>query len=111
MDDEKTIAELIAEDEDNDEAIDEAKDKLEDADDVDADEVMREDEAEGDETRDFLEQVRSRLDAIEAHIDSRIDGLSRIFIDGGGVIRDGGESNVPAVEGYIDFDDMDLDVD
>jgi hypothetical protein len=113
MDDEKTIAELVAEDEDNDEAIDDAKDKLEDADDIDADEEMREDEAEGDETRELLDKIMARLDGIEAHLDARIDGLSRIFLDGGGVIRDGGAEDAVVIdpEGYIDFDDMDLDVD
>ena len=117
MDEEKTIAEIVAEENASDEELDEAKDRVEDAEDIDADEVMREDEQEEDETRGLLDAIMARLDALEASIDSRIDGLSRILIDGGGVIRGngGGGDNLvlePADDGlFVDFDDMDLDVD
>lgn len=116
MDDEKTIAEIVAEENSGDENLDEAKDKIEDAEDIDADEVMREDEQEEDETRGLLDSIMARLDALEASIDSRIDGLSRVLIDGGGVIRgNGGGDNLvlePSDDGiFVDFDDMDLDVD
>ena len=111
MDDEKTIAEEIAEETADtvDEAdIDEAKDKIEDAEDIDTDEVRDEIRDEDDDTRD---EVLDRLDEVIRRIDEKFDVLSRMLIDGGTVIRDG-EDYTPAGDGiqYVDFDDMDLSV-
>lgn len=113
MDDEKTIAEEIAEETADtvDEAdIDEAKDKIEDSEDIDTEDVRDEIRDEDDDTRD---EVLDRLDEVIRRIDEKFDVLSRMLIDGGAVIRDGDtEDYTPAGDGlrYVDFDDMDLTV-
>lgn len=115
MDDEKTIAEEIADEAANtiDEAdIDEAKANIEDAEDIDSDEVRDEIRDEDDDTRGDIDKVIDRLDEIARRIDEKIDGLSRMILDGGAVINDGREAPVvDAADGYVDFDDMDLDID
>ena len=53
----------------------------------------------------------ARLDEIADRIDARIDGLSRVLLDGGAVITDGAAVDVVEPSGYVDFDDMDLEID
>lgn len=110
MDDEKTIAEEVAEEvadtaEDSD--IDEAKDRIEDAEDIDTDEVRDEIRDEDDDERDKIDDVLVKLSEIE----SKLDGFSRMLIDGGAVISDGRDAT-PIATGveFVDFDDMDLRV-
>lgn len=110
MDDEKTIADEVAEEvadtaEDTD--IDEAKDKVEDAEDIDTDAVRDEIRDEDEDTRDRIDDVLQKLSEIE----SKLDGFSRMLIDGGAVISDGKDATpIAAGVEYVDFDDMDLTV-
>lgn len=110
MDDEKTIADEVAEEvadtaEDTD--IEEAKDKVEDAEDIDTDAVRDEIRDEDEDTRDRIDDVLQKLSEIE----SKLDGFSRMLIDGGAVISDGKDATpIAAGVEYVDFDDMDLRV-
>ena len=108
MDDEKTIAEEIAEETAetvDTEDIDQAKDRVEDAEDIDSDEIRDEIRDEDDDTRDELGNVLSKLDEVIG----RIDGLSRMLIDGGAVIADTSEPS-PVEDVYVDLEDLDYTI-
>lgn len=88
--------------------IDEAKDMVEDAEDIDADEVRDEIRDEDRDTRGEIDAILSKLDEIAAHIDARIDGLSRVMLDGGAVITDGQDADIVEPSEYVEVDDLDL---
>ena len=111
MSDEKTIEEEVAAQAADDTDIDEAKDRIEDADDIDSDAVRDEIRDEDDDTRGDLDRIIEKLDEIAARIDARIDGLSRVMLDGGAVISDGQPVDVIEPSGYMSYDDMDLNID
>ncbi len=114
MADEKTIAEEVAENaaETIDETdIDQAKDDVEGAEDIDADAVRDEIRDEDRDTRDETEEGLARVEAKLDDIIAKIDGMSRLFLDGGGVISDPEPADVEAAETPIDFDDMDFSID
>lgn len=90
--------------------IDEAKDKIEDADDIDSDEVRDEIRDEDEDTRGTIDKVLEKLDAIEARIDAKLDGISRVLLDSGAVISDGEDVVVDTPDGYVDIDDLDLKI-
>lgn len=90
--------------------IDEAKDKIEDADDIDSDEVRDEIRDEDEDTRGTIDKVLEKLDAIEARIDAKLDGISRVLLDSGAVISDGEDVVVDDADGYVDIDDLDLKI-
>lgn len=107
MDDEKTIAEEVAEEaaETIDEQdIDQAKDRVEDAEDIDTDAIRDEIRDEDDDTRGRIDEVIDKLAGIEA----RLDGISRMLIDGGAVIRDGSVADPIDDISYVDIEDLDF---
>ncbi len=106
MDDEKTVAEQVAEETSGtiDETdIDQAKDKIEDAEDIDSDAVRDEIRDEDDDTRGMLDEILKKLGEIEG----RLDGFSRMLIDGGAVITDGEDASPLDEIAYVDLDELD----
>lgn len=111
MDDERTIAQEIA-----DEAadtidagdIEQAEDKIDEDIEVDDDEVRDEIRDEDDARDNRLDEILDRIDEIARHIDERIDGLSRVLIDGGAVISDSAGTTDAVDVAYPDIDDLDL---
>ena len=116
MDEEKTIAEEVAEElgttaDETD--IEQAKDRVEGAEDIDTDAIREEVRDEDRDTRYDIERLYDRLDAIETKIDEQIaaiNGLSRVMLDGGAVITDGQPVDVVSPSEFVDFDDMDLTI-
>lgn len=113
MDDERTIAEQVAAE--TAETVDEkdisqAEERVGEDVDVD-DEAVRDEIRDEDEARDDrLDQILDRIDAIGRHLDERIDGLSRLMLDGGAVISDAaGADEVVDIE-YRPIEEMDLSV-
>ena len=116
MDEEKTIAEEVAEElgttaDETD--IEQAKDRVEGAEDIDTDAIREEVRDEDRDTRSDIDRLYDRLDAIETKIDEQIaaiNGLSRVMLDGGAVITDGQPVDVVSPSEFVDFDDMDLTI-
>lgn len=90
--------------------IDEAKDKVEDSEDIDTDAVRDEIRDEDDDTRGRIDEILTKLDEFIAHIDARIDGLSRVMLDGGAVITDGQDNDVTPVDEFVDLEDLDFTI-
>ena len=116
MDESKTIAEEVAEElgttaDETD--IEQAKDRVEGAEDIDTDAIREEVRDEDRDTRYDIDRLYDRLDAIETKIDEQIaaiNGLSRVMLDGGAVITDGQPVDVVSPSEFVDFDDMDLTI-
>lgn len=112
MDDEKTIAEQVAEEAAGTvdaEDIEQAEDRIDEDVEVDDDEVRDEIRDEDDARDNRLDQILDRIDEIGRHLDERIDGLSRMLIDGGGIITDSrGNASTAEEMDFVDIDELDL---